>query len=247
MKKWIALVLVCGWAGSAASQTRPEAVVRAFFTAQDDGRWADAASLLALNAFEPYREDAIRRARAMKGRTGPTPEEVMARDPNMPRVVAEYVAKQYASYADSDALSLDFAHTTSPDALAALPVEEAAARWLEARGSRWQFERAVAHLPPDCIKPKSPLLDRWPPKEVLEPAVVTGSSGEAADSVSYVLFRDADFRATGRISKRGPPGVVTLFLIGKQWKIVPLPDLGIAAGPPAYAFPACVKIERPSK
>lgn len=221
----------------------PTDVVREFFKAQADGRWRDAASFLNLEAFEPYREDAIRQTRMMKGRGGPTVEQVMAREPDMPRAVAEYVAKKYAAMADSDALSHEFAHTVSPDTLAALTPEQAAARWLEARDVRWQLERSAAHLGPECQKPSGlPFPDRPTPKEVLSPAVSATQAAGSGDSVSYVLYRDKGSNSAGRISQSMPPGIVTLKRVGGEWKILPLPDLGFPGGNRTYASVACTRV-----
>jgi len=222
------------------SSASPTEVARDFFNAQSDGRWLDAARLLDLRGFEPYRQNAIRESRLKKGFVGPTPEQVMAREPGMPRAVAEYVAGKYAQVADSDALSMEFARTTTADALAALPVNEAAARWLEARDPRWQLERSRTHLPAGCQRP--PILPpvKPPPNEALGEVMYRLTAPGGADTLSYVVFRDPTISrgAPGLM----PPGVLTLTSVNGVWKILPLPDVGFAGGVRSFPGFGCVKV-----
>jgi hypothetical protein len=228
-----------GQTRSGASATE---VARGFFTAQSDGRWLDAARLLDLRAFEAYRQDAIRTSRLNKGFVGPTPDQVMAKQPDMPRAVAEYVAKQYSQAADSDALSMEFARTTSSDSLASMPAEQAAARWLEARDPRWQLERSRAHLPADCVRPPIGPTVKPSPIEVLGNAITALAAPGRTDSLSYVLFRDVSVSQSSRIGNGMPPGVLTLTRVDGQWKILPLPDVGFAGGMRSFPGFGCVKV-----
>jgi hypothetical protein len=228
--------------GQVAPATSPTEVGRDFFAAEADGRWLDAARLLDLRAFEAHRQDALRSSQGAKGFVGPTPEQVMTEYPDMPRNVAEYVARKYAQAADSDALSRAFARTTSADTLAALPVDVAAARWLEARDPRWQLERSIAHLPAGCVRPAAGPTMKPPPKEVLGSAITALTVPGGNDSVSYVLFRDVRQSQSSRIGNGMPPGVLTLTRVNGQWKILPLPDVGFAGGVRSVPEYGCVRI-----
>ena len=242
------LLLSSTLGGQSQANLPPTAVAREFFKAQSDGRWLDAARVLDLRAFEAYRQDALRESGFKKGFVGPTAEQVMAKEPDMPRAVAEYVAKKYAQAADTDALSTVFARTTSADVLAALPADQAAARWLEARDPRWQFERSRAHLPPDCAPPTIDANVNPSPIEVLGNAITAPTAPGGTDSVSYVLFRDVSGSPSSRIGNGRPPGVLTMTRINGQWKILPLPDLGFAGGIRSFPGFGCVKVGvQPSK
>jgi hypothetical protein len=222
------------------SGASPTEVAREFFNAQSDGRWLDAARLLDLRGFESYRQNAIRESGLKKGFVGPTPEQVMAREPGMPRVVAEYVAGKYAQVADSDALSMEFARTASPDALAVLSLDEAAARWLEARDPRWQLERSRTHLPPGCQRPPILPTVKPPPNEALGEVIYRLTAPGGVDTLSYVVFRDPTISRGAPGLK--PPGVLTLTSVNGQWKILPLPDVGFAGGVRSFPGFGCVKV-----
>jgi hypothetical protein len=228
--------------GQAAPAASPTEVGQEFFKAEADGRWLDAARLLDLRAFEAHRQDALRSSRAGKGFVGPTAEQVMREYPDMPPNVAEYVARKYAQAADSDALSRTFARTTSADTLAALPVDVAASRWLEARDPRWQLERSIAHLPAGCVRPAAGPTMKPTPKEVLGSPITSLTAPGGTDSLSYVLFRDVGQSPSSRIGNGMPPGVLTLTRVNGQWKILPLPDVGFAGGVRNVPEYGCVRI-----
>jgi hypothetical protein len=236
----MSLSLVSILPAQSKSSASPTEVAREFFNAQSDGRWLYAARLLDLRGFEPYRQNAIRESRLKKGFVGPTPEQVMASEPGMPRAVAEYVAGRYAQAADSDALSMEFARTASADALAVLPVDEAAARWLEARDPRWQLERSRTHLPPGCQRPPILPTVKPPPNQALGEVMNHPTAPGGADTLSYVVFRDPTISrgAPGLMS----PGVLTLTSVNGQWKILPLPDVGFAGGVRSFPGFGCVKV-----
>jgi hypothetical protein len=231
------------------SQSKPSAsateMARRFFAAWADGRWLEAARMLDLSAFESYRQDVIRSSRSGKSVVGPTPEQVMAQQPDMPRPVAEYIAGKYSAAADSDALSMLFARTTSADALAALPLEQAAARWLEARDPRWQAERSIAHLGPGCVRPRLDDIKKPPPNQALGEVNYRLTEPGGPDSLSYVVYRDP---SVPRIPNQMPPGVLTLIPVKGVWKIVPLPDIGFPGGVNRYTTYGCVKVgvQRPN-
>lgn len=224
------LISPLGLAGQGRSNGSPTEVAREFFTAQMEGRWIDAARLLDLSAFDAFRRVAIRENQLARGMVGPTAEQVMARDPGMPRAVAEYFARKYSEAADSDALSLIFARTSSVDTVAALPLDQAAARWLEARDPRWTLERSIAHLPAGCLRPKVETIPKPRPVEVVGNAITAAAASNETDSVSYVLFRDVAASPSSRIGNRAPPGVLTLLRANGQWRILPLPDVGFTGG-----------------
>jgi hypothetical protein len=238
----VLVLLPSALSGQTRSGASATEVAREFFTAQSDGRWLDAARLLDLRAFEAYRQDAIRTSRLSKGFVGPTPEQVMAKQPDMPRAVAEYVARQYSRTADSDALSMEFARTTSADSLAFMPADEAAARWLEARDPRWQLERSRTHLPPDCIRPPIGPTVKPLPNNALGEVMYLLTAPGGTDSMSYVVFREPSGSPSSRIGDGMPPGVLTLTRANGQWKILPLPDVGFSGGARGYPGFGCVKV-----
>jgi hypothetical protein len=225
-------------AGAQTPPSTPEAVARAFFQAQADGRWTDAATLLDLKSFDAYRKAAAVRNRSGKGRAGPTAEQVLAEQPDMPRAVAEYVASLYTAASDSDALSIEFAHTTSVDTLLALPLVVAAARWLEARDLRWQLARSRAPLPAGCMRPATVPSRKPQPKQVLG-GVTPITRSAASDSASYVLFRDPTATA-GRTGTTRLPDVLALVRINDEWRITGFDNPEFAGSGYTYASLACV-------
>jgi hypothetical protein len=236
----LALLVIPVAAQTQAKNASPTDVVRQFFKAEDDGRWLDAARLLDLNAFEAYRQTALLNASMSDGRTGPTPEQLMARDSAMPRAVAEYLAKQYSGMRVAEPLGREFARTVSADTLRALPRDEAAARWLEARDRRWQFQWSIAQLGPECQKPPGGSVPPEPAKVVLGPAVMP--TGSPSDTLSYVVFTEGRSNPAGRVYQGATPGVVVLRRIGSDWRIVPLPDLGYVGGIRSYLGVGCTRV-----
>jgi hypothetical protein len=229
--------------GAQTSPAGPEAVARTFFQAQADGRWLDAARLLDLTSFDAYRKAAAVRNRAAKGRAGPTVEQVLAEQPDMPRAVAEYVARIYTAASDSDALSIEFAHTTSVDSLLKLPLVVAAARWLEARDLRWQLERSRAPLPAGCMRPAAAATPKPRPKQVIG-GVTPITRSAASDSASYVLFRDPTATA-GRTGTTRLPDVLALVRVDGEWRITGFDNPEFAGSGYTYASLACVRANSP--
>jgi hypothetical protein len=226
------------------SSAGPEEVARRFFQAQADARWLDAARLLDLKSFDAYRKAAAVRNRAAKGRAaGPTVEQVLAEQPDMPRAVAEYVAKIYTAASDSDALSIEFAHTTSVDTLLSLPLVVAAARWLEARDLRWQLERSRAPLPAGCMRSGTGTVVRTQPKQVVG-GVTPMTRSAASDSASYVLFRDPTATA-GRTGTTRLPDVLALVRVDGEWRITGFDNPEFAGSGYTYASLACVRAGTP--
>ncbi|MFL5463241.1 MAG: hypothetical protein ACJ77T_07595 [Gemmatimonadaceae bacterium] len=221
-------------------QSGPDEVVRAFFKAEDEGRWLDAARMLDLKRFEPFRRSALAGLRNNATLTPPRPEDLMKMDPAMPRVVAEYQAKKMVEgFQNLDLLARQFARVPSVDSLAAMSTEEAAARWLEAMSPAWQHTLAykeMARRPavdcpvaPDSIKKTIPTEPyRAPTARILGAAV--------SDSVGYVIVG----ASTANRLVAGPglfedaftefPRVMTLRRIGGSWKIAPTHDMPASRG-----------------
>jgi hypothetical protein len=209
-----------------AQSASPEAVARQFFKAEDEDRWLDAARLLDLKRFETLRRMTVKGARTIRPAFRQTPEQIMQMDPEMPRAVAEYQASRAnKAFSDFNPLEFQFARVPSADSLEALPVEEAAARWLEAQGPKWQEERSrkeAAKLPP--IKcPANPdsltlaLAQYKPPKAVVLGAATVG------DSVGYVVvgssFGSQPRRQEFEVGMS--PSVMTMVRVDGAWRIVP--------------------------
>jgi hypothetical protein len=145
------LLLLFGLARSGVSGAQTTAaaaaVVDSFFRARAESRWHDAARLLDLEGFAAWRDQQVEFAR--RPRTGVrrlTATFFLAHDPKMPRAVAEYQAKRYNEQAASPPnwVMYDYARVRSWDELAALPPEEAAARWIEGHDVRWMPHRSIA-------------------------------------------------------------------------------------------------------
>lgn len=228
----------------AVAQSRPEDVVRAFFKAEDEGRWLDAARMLDLKRFEPYRRSAVEGMRSNDKAPLRTADDLMKLEPDMPRAVAEYQAKQMnESLRRFNYVEHEFARVTSVDSLAALSTEEAAARWLEAMGPDWKqtlAERESARLPagacdaiPDSVRTEIRTSLRQLTARIL--GVTAGS-----DSVRYVVIgRElgiAGVSGSGEFEAPAmSPAVMTLRRMGQTWKISPTVDLAQSTGIGGFA------------
>jgi hypothetical protein len=209
-----------------AQAASPEEVARQFFKAEDEDRWLDAARLLDLKRFEILRRMTLKGARTIRAPWRLTPEQMMEMDPEMPRAVAEYQASRANKVrSDFNPLEFQFARVPSADSLEALSVEEAAARWLEAQGPKWQEERdrKEAAKRPLVKCPANPdsltlaLAQYKPPKAVVLGAATVG------DSVGYVIvgssFGSQPRRQEFEVGMS--PGVMTLVRVNGAWRIVP--------------------------
>jgi hypothetical protein len=117
------------------AQASPTEVAAAFFKAVTEERWRDAARELDLAAFDRFRRERIAAERLSPRRQWVvTADDLLRRDPDMPRAVAEYQAKKIEESARETVswTERDFANVSGIDSLAALSAEEAAARWLQA-------------------------------------------------------------------------------------------------------------------
>jgi hypothetical protein len=155
-------------------------------------------------------------------------------DPSMPVAVAEYQIKSMSDPTRGLAfLSSEFARVASPDSLAALPLEEAAARWLEAKGPQWQTERAMreARSRPQtgcALMPDS--VAHMAPGQFDLPRTVVLAGAAPNDSTGYVVV---GFGATAGRHRAGDearypdpsPRVVALRKLNGTWKVIPAEDM----------------------
>jgi hypothetical protein len=234
--RYMALFLAApfGLAPAQSTAKTPEQVVREFFKAEDDGRWMDAAHSVDLTQFEPIRRAAVQGARSMASRPKTTVQDVRRWQPDLPLAVAEYEAKRANEIVPSvNFLSHEFARVSSADSLAALPIDEAAARWLEAKGAKWQDEVAdkEASRRPEADCPKVPdSIARSIHTSVTRPVTTILGATEASDSVRYVVvgsprFGGHDGKPLEAPYPRESPRAITLRTVDGEWRIVPASDL----------------------
>jgi hypothetical protein len=213
----------------ASAQSVPEDVVRAFFKAEDEGRWLDAARMLDLKPFERIRRNEIFGLRARRSFPHQTPEELMKWDPDMPRAVAEYqVERMQKSFQEFDPLADQFARVSSVDSLEALSTEEAAARWLEAQGPKWKEELASResqrHNKVDCPDLPDSAKRRLMEEQYRSPTATILGATAGSDSVRYVVIsRSFGFPSRhAEIESYPPLTALMLRNVGGQWKIIPV-------------------------
>ena len=223
-----------GLAPAQSSARTPEQLVREFFKAEDEGRWMDAAHLLDLTQFEPIRRAAVQGAKSIASRPKTTVQDVRRWQPDLPLAVAEYEAKRANEIVPSvNFLSHTFARVSSPDSLAALPIDEVAARWLEAKGLKWQDEVAdkEASGRPDADCPQVPdSIARTMHTTVTRPATTILGATEASDSVRYVVVGSARFggNAANSLEALYPsesPRAISVRKVHGEWRIVPATNL----------------------
>ena len=209
------------------------AVADSFFRATEQGRWRDAARLMDLATFGALRDQEVANMRdAGKHVHDVTPERLMKSDPQMPRVVARYqAARMNEALARVDWLSHEYANVSSIDSLAALSAEDVAARWLEAKDSRYMMRQALVAQRGHCEVPDSILAQTV---HLTRPALRRLGT-VMADSLAYVLYteemspepdrdsvtvRHARQRSAGAAYAMSPP-VLTLRRVSGQWRIAP--------------------------
>jgi hypothetical protein len=259
-----------GQSGSIAS---PADIARQFFAAEREGRWLDAARLLDLKSFEPQRARSVANARHANDaqQFHLTVDQMLRHDPSMPRAVAEYQVKQAAeSFRDFNPLTYEYADVPTADSLAALPVDVAAARWLEAKDPRWLMRREMKRQPHtlagDCGKVNDSLIKATkmldtaaalamslvPRREVIGIAAVASTPG-SADSLSYVLFRER-YETRGDSTARGlmdrpemqmSPSVLTLIRTSVGWRVLPALDFGGVSGSGGFSFDCTIDSVKP--
>jgi hypothetical protein len=224
-----------------AAQSSPEDVVRAFFKAEREGRWIDAARFMDLQRFERLRSNALSAAGFRSVWVNRTADDLMKQDPEMPRAAAEYqLKKMNESMRDYDFLSHQFARTPTLDSLRVLPVEEVAARWLEAKGPDWAAELRTReqkrHPDPGCPQVPDSITAKL--RSERPQATVLGAT-TGSDSVRYVVVgtqqsRSENVRDAGDrdIESLMTPSVMTVKRIGGAWKILPRDDMPNSMGMP---------------
>jgi len=215
----VSLVLAASPAARAAAQSSPREAAAGFLEAWNARRWAETARLLDLDLFDRFRRDFIARARRQPDEgPQPTVEELLRNNPDMPREAAEYqirmMREQQRRFADPT--PFEFARVASATALRALPVEEAAARWLESRDPQWQVRMQYEQA--GCTPPAD-LADIPLPRRRLIGVVSDG------DSATYALFKEdrGDEGAPAWVG--GDVSVMELALRRGRWVIVPRADL----------------------
>jgi len=219
---------------SAQSAAPIQQTVQDFFAAEAQGRWLDAAHMLDLTDFEAIRRAAVDAARSLGSRPNLTVKQLLEMDPSMPVAVAEYQVKSMSDPSRGVTyLSSEFARVPSADSLRVLPIDVAAARWLEARGPQWQTERAMSEA---RSRPQTgcAFLPDSAPRLAAGEFDVPRSNVLAAtapnDSTGYAVI---GFGATG--SRNRPPGearyprpsprVLALRKLDGAWKVIPAEDM----------------------
>jgi hypothetical protein len=234
-----ALLLVSALSTIAAQpdsrSSAPAFVVDSFSIAVRDARWNDAARFVDLESAARLRDETLAQLRSSRMRRSVTADEFMRADPDMPREVAEYQARQAATQTtDFDMLQFTYARVASAEELARLTSLEAAARYVEARDQRWMIRLSMEReRRRGCNIPDSALvfIEKMRPNDIR----VVGSVID--DSVAYVLHKELPppedsariRRRTARAAAAGrrlyvePPRLTTLRLTAGEWRI--LPDL----------------------
>jgi hypothetical protein len=171
------------------AQETPTQVATAFFKAMADERWLDAARRLDLAAFDRYRQEQVTALRHTVRDRDMTVEQILFHNPDMPRAVAEYQIRQIQEHRElyGDGVSMQFADVANADSLAAMSLEDAAARWLQAMDHRWELRRLLkaqrargCRVPDDAEK----FIPRPTPPTIIG-AIVSGSA-------AYVVYRNRD-------------------------------------------------------
>ena len=167
-------------------------------------------------------------------------------DPKMPRAVAEYQIKQWQENANgNDFLAQEFARVTSVDTLVALSVQEAAARWLEAKGPEWRTEltwRSGRGRPEVSCPGMSDSVARAVYLHTAKEsrAVIRGATPDTG-SLSYVVidvvFERHPVADSLSIGRSPLPRAMVLRKLAGVWKVEPAADLPNANGMGgSYAF-----------
>jgi hypothetical protein len=207
----------------AAAQAAPTEVATAFFKAVADERWRDAARAMDLMAFDRYRRERIAVLRLPQPPMRQmTVDEYLQHDPGMPRAVAEYHVRKLREerHDPSDWLLREFAEVPSVDSLAALSVEEAAARWLRAQDLRWAFRQARERerergcpLPSEGAEPHPA-----PSNRVLGEVMIDSTTAYVLHETQLFHRAEPDVDAAMYAM---PPSVLTLRRRGDRWRILP--------------------------
>ena len=221
------------FARPAVGQSSPADNVRAFFKAEDESRWLDAARMLDLKSFERIQRNAIAASRQRGSFRQMTAEDLMKFDPDMPRAAAEYQVKKTNEMRTRDFLLDEFARVTSVDSLAALSTEQAAARWLEAQGPEWKTELSLrdARTAPkvDCPELSDSAKRAMLVRNARMPRATVLGETERSDSLRYVVVGEdyGSVHIPDRTAEGGTmaPHVIILVNVTGVWKIVPTFDM----------------------
>jgi len=120
---------------------------RALFLALAEARWGDAAAFMHTGTLEEFRERHLENARqAPQWQRAESAEELMRREPGLPRAVAEYQASQSAEMHRKfprPSLADGFARVETLAELEALSAKEMFARFLEATDWRYRGARQI--------------------------------------------------------------------------------------------------------
>ena len=201
-----------------AGAVPPEQVASAFFQAAAAERWAEAVGYLDLAHVERHRQMVVASGRRPAARSGPSVEELLRLDPEMPRAAAEYQVRKWreATARHGDLVTQEFARVPDAGTLAALPLDTAAARWLEAQDFRYQLRRPLAAQ--GCPPALSDSLGARPPHRIVGTVV--------RDTVAYVLHQDADWPESSVAWSGTAPAVMPLRREPDgRWRIVARFDL----------------------
>lgn len=201
----------------AAADRAVRAVVDSFFAAVTREQWDSAVALIDLPRFELYFKQTVRNARTMLPEREMTVEQLMATDSTMPRVVAEWqlgLSKRYNRPAFGD-MSYEFTGVKTLQALFALTLPEAAARWLQSQDVRTQWREAFARS--GC-----PLaaMSASPPGATH----IVYATMRADDSTAYVVHGDDGFPGDPAYLQ-GAERVMVLHRSSGRWRIEPRRNL----------------------
>lgn len=203
----------------ATGSASAESVVRSFFQAVTAEDWRTAAALLDLEAFRPLLRLALEQAQQYRPPQDLTIDDILRHDPDLPREVAAYQLKQIQAEAGryaADPLGGQFAGVTAAAALAALPLDQAAAAWLEAQDERTALREAFTRK--RCPVPSRDSLARLTRHELLGTLL-------SGDSVAYALHRTVRWFPDSVALMVPGPAVMELRRRGGDWRILPRYDL----------------------
>jgi hypothetical protein len=195
------------------------AVADSFYAAVERADWASAARFLDSAAVGRRLRERIQRARTELPMSRPTVESLMAADTTLPRAVAEWrlrdmtrwPERRFRDYSD------EYAGISSFEALLALPVEEAGARWLEAMDPTSRIRRLLRERGCDTRSFESIQAHLFRLRTL---------GALVADSArAYVLAETAANRAEGPPEAQVSPAVVSMVRVGQAWRIVPTYNL----------------------
>lgn len=219
------MLLPEGSAPSPSPSLDPVATVTAFWAAAVAMRWTEAVSLLDLSPLEKSRQAQLEVARMPRGREY-TAEDLMRRDPDMPREAAEYeirrlerMRQQYPERPFSFYLGVD-----SAAQLERMPIDEMATRWIQGHDPLWQVleQRRRYNCPPSSGLDSLIALRR--------PQVY---GGVTVGDTAFVIFRSGWLPAafyTGDAGDIVLPQVAVLRKGRAGWRIRAVEDLMMGSG-----------------